>query len=124
MNFDITQSTRNLTLAAPAEQTVTNTTPGADVSRFYGVLAMVVDTGAMSAGATIGVNLQDSDTLGGTYANVPNSTVFMTAATAGFSSGVPVNTDAIRGFVRAVITINGATPSIFAAVRLFGYAYP
>jgi len=124
MNFDITQSTRTVILAPAAAQSVTNTTPAVDVTKFYGVASLAIDAGSFTAGATIAVNLQDAATLGGTYANVPGTTVFLTEASAGLSQNIGVNTDALRGFVRAVITLGGPTPTVNASVRFSGYSFP
>lgn len=109
-------------LVLPAAKTSTVTSTGIDVSAYEGSLLVILHSAA-GTGTTPTLNgkLQDSDAVGGTYADVPGATFVEIDDTAGGSiQAIAVDLGNVNGFLRFVGTIAGTTPSFTMGVSVVG----
>jgi len=109
----------------PAVLTSTTTGTGIAVTGFRSLLA-VLTVGAVSAvgDETCDVKLQDSDAVGGTYADITGATFTqITAAPSPVTDVTFVEVDLLprNAFVRAVATIAGSTPTFAMGVSFVLY---
>ncbi len=109
-------------------QALTTTTNGAAVdTQGYNSAAIALEVGAVSGTSpTLDVKLQESDTSGGTYADIAGAT-FTQVTAANNSQAIRLeglNTGSRKRFIRAVATITGTTPSFTLGVSaLLGRAF-
>jgi hypothetical protein len=93
---------------------------GVDMLKAEGPVTLLVANGATdfaSLDETYVVKLQESDTSGGTYADISGApTVAVSAANALAAVATQLRT---KRWVRAVVTIGGTTPSILIAAVVF-----
>ena len=103
-----------------AVRTATATGTGIDITDYVGELAVILDSAAGTGTApTLDVKLQDSDAVGGTYADIAGAT-FTQVITAAGAQKIAVKVDAINKFIRAVGTIGGTGPSFAFSVKAVG----
>lgn len=106
--------------ATGAAKTATYTSTGVDVQDYEGQLGVLQLVGAVSGTTpTLDGKLQDSDAIGGTYADIPGA-VFAQATTAGNIQKITVDLNGCKRFIRYVGTIAGTTPSFGIAVAVVG----
>jgi hypothetical protein len=91
-------------------QVLTNSanSSGLDLSPYDGPIAIVLDIAAAGAGVTVAAKLQDSTTSGGSYTDITGGGFVTTAANAASKQIIYLNSDEIRGFMRASLTFSGA----------------
>lgn len=109
-------------LLIPATRTSSANGTGIDCSEYEGsVLAMVHSAAGTGTTPTLDVKLQDSDAVGGTYADIPGAVFTQIDDTAGGSiQGIQVDASGAKAFIRAVATIAGTTPSFIVGVSVLG----
>lgn len=107
-----------LTLSAAAAVTASGNVTGVDITSYVGK-AMVVLTSAAGAGTspTLDVKLQDSATVGGTYADITGAAFAQVTATA-VALKLTIDVDAAKPFIRVVDTVSGTSPSFTRGVSL------
>lgn len=108
-------------LAVPAANVSTLTGTGVDVSAYEGVGRVVLNT-AKGTGTTptLDGKLQDSDAVGGTYADIPGATFTQVTDAADSLQSIAVDVAAAKGFIRFIGTIAGTTPSFTLGVSFVG----
>lgn len=97
----------------------TNNGTGQDVSQYEGIGLVVLD-GIIESGTTptIDVKLQESDTVGGTYTDIPGAVFAQRTAAAAFNDSLKLNLDGTKKFVRAVDVQGGTSPVATVGVVL------
>jgi hypothetical protein len=109
--LDINGQTQLDNLAPTAARTTTGTGSAVDVRGLKGIAAIVLDSAA-GTGTTPTLDLVIQDSPDGTtgWANVTGA-AFAQVAGAASRQKIPLDVDAVRGFIRASWTIGGGTPS-------------
>lgn len=104
-----------LELIEAGTYTTTETGTGVDVSAWEGIgIAVLSSAAGGGTTPTLDVKLQDCDTVGGTYADIPGATFTQVDDTAGGSVEViTFDVSAAMGFVLAVGTIAGGGGQTF-----------
>lgn len=109
-----------IALHPTAARTATVNGTGVDVTQFVGEIAVVLDSAAgTGTSPTMDVKLQDSDAVGGTYADIPGAT-FTQVVDAVAAQKIAVKVGGVNKFIRAVATIGGTTPSFTFSVNAVG----
>lgn len=90
---------------------------GLDVSKYEGLMAIVLDSSAGGAGATLDVKIQEADTVGGSYTDVPNAT-FTQVGNAVSRQKLVLNVENVKPAIRVVATIGGTASYNFSVVGL------
>lgn len=116
LNRSLTRATVE-TLLAPAARTASANGTGVDVTKYEGTVMAVLDVGTVTGTSpTLDAKLQESDTLGGTYTDIPGAAFAQVAGAA--QSLVRVDVDGRKKFIRAAVTIGGTSPSFTCAMDL------
>lgn len=107
-------------LGTIAARTTTFTGTGVDTLGYEGQMAAVQNVGVVSGTApTLDGKLQSSDTVGGTYTDVPGATFTQVTATDNLQK-ISFDRRAAKRFIRYVGTIAGTTPSFTFGATLGG----
>lgn len=123
-SHNIGQILQTIDLIPMQSVTATGNGTGVDVTQFTGEIAVLLACKA-TAGTTptLDVKLQDSDTLGGTYADISGAT-FTQVTDAGSSAAVllkiAVKVDSAKNFIRAVRTAGGTSPAFMTTCVAVG----
>lgn len=108
-------------LVPASVRTATVTGTAVDVTQYIGEIAILLDSGAGGAGATLDVAIQDCDTVGGSYTALSPAFAFTQVGNAAAAQVKVLNLDAlaVRAFIKAVGTIAG-TASFAMSVNALG----
>jgi hypothetical protein len=95
-------------------RTASSVSAAFDVSPYEGVMAFTLAAGAATAGSspTLTVKLTHCDTSGGSYVDVTGAAYTVVTTVAGVQKLV-VNSDLLKGFVKADWTIGGTSTPTF-----------
>lgn len=119
INGVLTQST----LFPTAARTTTTNGPAVDVRGQKGIAAVILDSAAGTGTTpTMDVKIQDSADGATGWADVPGATFAQVTATAS-QQKIGLDLDACRGYIRAVATIGGTTPSFTFSVTALGRSF-
>lgn len=107
-------------LPAVAARSTTATGTGVDISACKGSIAFILDSAIGSAGDTLDVVIQDSDTLGSGYGAVTGGAFTQVTSAAAAQQKISLNADSLKKYVRAVGTIagNGSESFTFSVTAL------
>ena len=97
--------------------TVTAST-AVDLLDYEGDIAVILCAEAGSAGVTYAGKLTAADTSGGDYSDVTNGGFTITAANTASVQKISINSDNMKRFVKAVVTVAGGTGA--GAVTIVG----
>jgi hypothetical protein len=109
-----------------APQTIASATTvngaGVDMDLSDGPIHGVVLNGDYNSTAAVTITLQESDTSGGTYTNIPDASLVLAADAAANDSDLLFIKADLRSkrWVRASVTVAGSTPSAPIAVAILG----
>jgi len=107
-------------LAPPAARTASANTTGVDISAYEGLCLIVADSAAgTGTSPTLDAKLQECDTSGGTYTDVPNAAFTQVTGTASQQKLV-LDIGPRKKFLRVAYTVGGTTPSFACNVDLIG----
>lgn len=108
-------------VVAPARKTATANGSGIDIRDYVGDLKVVLSSSAGGGTApTLDVKLQDSDSSGGTYADISGAAFTQVTGAAASTQSLTIDADAVKQFIRAVITIAGTSPTFDMALVAVG----
>lgn len=114
MKLDLHNNSAALLLISPqtiASATTTNGT-GVDISSYEGVGKATLMLGSVTGtSVTIDVNIQESDTVGGTYTTVTSFTQ-RTDASDNIIDEISVDLRSRKAFIRGQVVTAGTTPSV------------
>lgn len=103
-----------------AAVTADGNTTGVDVSAFDGQgMVMLASIAPSGTTPTLASKLQESDTLGGTYTDVPGGAFTALAGVAALES-LPINWTARKAFMRVNNDVGGTSPSYPVQFIAFG----
>jgi hypothetical protein len=91
-----------------------------DLVDYEGDLAVVLDAEAGGASITYAVKLTESDTSGGTYTDVTDGAFTTTTANTALVEKISVNTDSMKRYVKADVTVAGGTGAGAVSVVALG----
>jgi len=100
--------------------TASGTGSAIDLVDYEGDLAVVLDAEAGGASITYAVKLTESDTSGGTYTDVTNDAFTTTTANTALVEKISVNTDSMKRYVKADVTVAGGTGAGAVSVVALG----
>lgn len=109
-----------LSLLANDVVTATGTGSAVDLQLYEGDIAVILDAEAGGAGITYAVKLTESDTSGGTYTDVTGGAFTTTEANTALVEKISVNTDGMKRFVKASVTVAGGTGAGAVSVVALG----
>jgi hypothetical protein len=109
-----------LSLLANDVVTATGTGSAVDLQLYEGDIAVILDAEAGGAGITYAVKLTESDTSGGTYTDVTGGAFTTTTANTALVEKISVNTDGMKRFVKASVTVAGGTGAGAVSVVALG----
>ena len=112
-----------LPVAAATDTAEGTTVTGIDVRKYTGPVQFQLHSalGTGNADNTLNGKIQDSTTVGGSYADVTGATFTEVDDTAGGSiQTITVDANTLDGFVKFVGTIAGTTPSFICGVTITG----
>ena len=114
--------TKTTVLSLLANDVVTATGAGSavDLLDYEGDIAVILDAEAGGAGITYAVKLTESDTSGGTYTDVTGGAFTTTTANTALVEKISVNTDGMKRFVKASVTVAGGTGAGAVSVVALG----
>jgi hypothetical protein len=114
--------TKTTVLSLLAHDVVTATGAGSavDLLDYEGDIAVILDAEAGGAGITYAVKLTESDTSGGTYTDVTGGAFTTTTANTALVEKISVNTDGMKRFVKASVTVAGGTGAGAVSVVALG----
>ena len=98
----------------------TGTGSAVDLVDYEGDLAVVLDAEAGGASITYAVKLTESDTSGGTYTDVADGAFTTTTANTALVEKISVNTDSMKRFIKASVTVAGGTGTGAVSVVALG----
>jgi hypothetical protein len=109
-------------LAEADERTSTLTGTAIDVVAYEGVAAIILNSGAASAGTTptLDVKLQECDTSGGTYTDVSGATFTQVTDAAAVCEVIFVNVSDLQRYLKVIGTIAGAGATFDFGVEFLG----
>lgn len=114
----------NLELEPVDTYTTTQTTAtGLDLTEYVGNVAVLLHSkeGTGNADNRLNVKITESTTEGGSYTDIAGATFAEVDDTAGGSIQIiRLNADAVKGFIKAVGTIIGTTPSFIYGISVIG----
>ena len=94
---------------------------GVDVSALEGSGIAILEAANVSGTTpTLDVKLQDCDTIGGTYADIPGAVFAQVTTVAGIQK-IAVEIQQARKFIRAVFDVGGTSPVYTAGCYLIGH---
>jgi len=100
--------------------TASGTGSAIDLVDYEGDLAVVLDAEAGGASITYAVKLTESDTSGGTYTDVTDGAFTTTTANTALVEKISVNTDSMKRYVKADVTVAGGTGAGAVSVVALG----
>jgi len=100
--------------------TASGTGSAIDLVDYEGDLAVVLDAEAGGASITYAVKLTESDTSGGTYTDVTDGAFTTTTANTALVEKISVNTDGMKRYVKADVTVAGGTGAGAVSVVALG----
>ena len=109
-----------LSLLANDVVTATGTGSAVDLQLYEGDIAVILDAEAGGAGITYAVKLTESDSSGGTYTDVTGGAFTTTTANTALVEKISVNTDGMKRFVKASVTVAGGTGAGAVSVVALG----
>lgn len=109
-----------LSLLANDVVTATGTGSAVDLQLYEGDIAVILDAEAGGASITYAVKLTESDTSGGTYTDVAGGAFTTTDANTALVEKISVNTDGMKRFVKASVTVAGGTGAGAVSVVALG----
>jgi len=109
-----------LSLLANDVRAATGTGSAVDLLDYEGDIAVILDAEAGGAGITYAVKLTESDTSGGTYTDVTGGAFTTTTANTALVEKISVNTDGMKRFVKASVTVAGGTGTGAVSVVALG----
>jgi hypothetical protein len=114
--------TKTTVLSLLANDVVTATGIGSavDLQLYEGDIAVILDAEAGGAGITYAVKLTESDTSGGSYTDVTGGAFTTTTANTALVEKISVNTDGMKRFVKASVTVAGGTGAGAVSVVALG----
>ena len=120
--LDVNGNTVLRSLLPAATATATANGASVDVRDLSGIAAIVLDSAAGTGTMpTLAITIQDSPDGTTSWAAIPGAAFTQVAGTAS-QQKIPVNVNACRGFLRAVETLGGTTPSFVRSVTLLSRA--
>lgn len=96
--------------------TGTETGSAIDLNDYEGDIAFVLDASAGGAGVTYAVKLTESDTSGGSYTDVSGGAFTTTEANTALQEKIFVNSNDMKRYIKASVTIAGGTGTGFVSV--------
>lgn len=122
INRNIAEKATLYSLLAAAAVTATANGSSVDVRAARGSMAFLLSTAAASSGDTLDVKIQDSADGATGWADVTGGAFTQVTSGAASQQKLALNADALRGYVRAVVTVGGdGSPSIIATVVALGW---
>lgn len=108
---------------AVAEVTVDGQSTGIDVGAYDGTGLFILHSAAGSGtNPTLDVKLQESDAVGGTYADISGAAFTQIDDTAGGSLQVlAVDLSAAKQFIRLDLDVGGTTPGFYCGCTFLGF---
>ena len=100
--------------------TATGVGSAIDLLDYEGDIAVSLDAEAGGGSVTYAVKLTESDTSGGTYTDVSGGGFTTSGANAAVTEKISVNTDSIKRFIKASVTVAGGTGAGAVSVVAFG----
>jgi hypothetical protein len=100
--------------------TATGVGPAIDLLDYEGDIAVSLDAEAGGGSVTYAVKLTESDTSGGTYTDVSGGGFTTSGANAAVTEKISINTDSIKRFIKASVTVAGGTGAGAISVIAFG----
>lgn len=94
-------------LANAAARAATATGTGVDITACRGQIVVLLDAAAASAGDTLDVTLEESDTLGSGYTAITGGAFTQVTSGAASQQKISLNADSLKTYIRAVATIAG-----------------
>jgi len=120
MSIGNTRRTLSVLSFAPNDVvTATGNETGVDLLEFEGDITLVLDAEAGGSGITYAVKVQDSAD-NSTFADVTDAAFTTTTANTALVETLTVNTDEIKRYARAVITVAGGTGAGAVSVTALG----
>ena len=109
-----------LSLLANDVVTATGTGSAVDLQLYEGDIAVILDAEAGGAGITYAVKLTESDASDGTFTDVTGGAFTTTTANTALVEKISVNTDGMKRFVKASVTVAGGTGAGAVSVVALG----
>ena len=100
--------------------TATGVGSAIDLLDYEGDIAVSLDAEAGGGSVTYAVKLTECDTSGGTYTDVSGGGFTTSGANAAVTEKISVNTDSIKRFIKASVTVAGGTGAGAVSVVAFG----
>jgi hypothetical protein len=100
--------------------TATGVGSAIDLLDYEGDIAVSLDAEAGGGSVTYAVKLTESDTSGGTYTDVSGGGFTTSGANAAVTEKISINTDSIKRFIKASVTVAGGTGAGAVSVVAFG----
>ncbi len=100
--------------------TATGVGSAIDLLDYEGDIAVSLDAEAGGGSVTYAVKLTESDTSGGTYTDVSGGGFTTSGANAAVTEKISINTDSIKRFIKASVTVAGGTGAGAISVIAFG----
>lgn len=107
---------------AQAQSVTADVTPaGVDVSAYEGVALFTLDANHIDGTTpTLDVKLQESDTVGGSYTDVPGGAFAQVTTTDSFQQ-IKVNLDGRKKFIGALLDVGGTSPDYRVSVVMAAF---
>lgn len=103
------------------EHTVTVNGTGVDVAELQDMVKLILSVESISgAGRLLDVEIEDGDTLGGSYASLVPPVTFTQVGVTDAQEAINLKIDGTRAFIRAAITIAGSTPIFQVGLTMLG----
>ena len=112
--------TEVLSLLANDVVTATGTGSAVDLVDYEGDIAVVLDAEAGGASITYAVKLTESDASDGTFTDVSGGAFTTTDANTALVEKISVNTNALKRYVKASVTVAGGTGAGAVSVVALG----
>lgn len=107
-------------ILAPARKIASENGAAIDLQQYVGDLKLVLSASAGGGTTpTLDIKLQESDTAGGAFTDIPSGAFAQVAATSSTQS-ITIDADARKRFIRAITTITGTSPTFDLALVALG----
>lgn len=104
-----------------AQHTVTVNGTGIDVAELQDMVKLILSVESISgAGRLLDVEIEDGDTLGGSYASLSPPVTFAQVGVSDAQEAINLKVDGTRAFIRAAITIAGSSPIFQVGLTMLG----
>ncbi len=100
--------------------TATGVGSAIDLLDYEGDIAVSLDAEAGGGSVTYAVKLTECDTSGGTYTDISGGGFTTSGANAAVTEKISINTDSIKRFIKASVTVAGGTGAGAVSVVAFG----